>query len=317
MADIIDLEEKRDETLTQEQVQEISKTLEELLSEDNEENAILKQFMTFLSMDEENFKLLAPGVLQSFQQTLNNPNDKISLVQSLNASGAKAEDLLQIFLPMVDEIDEIEGLSDQKKDFLKEVMGSVVNAVQETEGIAKRIIQIPIELCHPDAKIPQYANIDDSGLDIYALDDYTIAPGETKLIPTGFKVALPPGYELQVRPKSGRALKTKLRIANTPGTIDAGYRDEVGVIVENVDPPIRAIHLREQILELHENGAKTTQPLPLTEGDIEYGQSYTIGKGEKFAQLVLSEVPKAAFFRVDSVEEIGDNRGGGFGSTGV
>jgi dUTPase len=317
MADIIDLEEKKDETLTQEQVQEISKTLEELLSEDNEENAILKQFMTFLSMDEENFKLLAPGVLQSFQQTLNNPNDKISLVQSLNASGAKAEDLLQIFLPMVDEIDEIEGLSDQKKDFLKEVMGSVVNAVQETEGIAKRIIQIPIELCHPDAKIPQYANIDDSGLDIYALDDYTIAPGETKLIPTGFKVALPPGYELQVRPKSGRALKTKLRIANTPGTIDAGYRDEVGVIVENVDPPIRAIHLREQILELHENGAKTTQPLPLTEGDIEYGQSYTIGKGEKFAQLVLSEVPKAAFFRVDSVEEIGDNRGGGFGSTGV
>lgn len=309
MADIIDLEEKRDETLTQEQVQEISKTLEELLSEDNEENAILKQFMTLLSMDEENFKLLAPGVLQSFQQTLNNPNDKISLVQSLNASGAKAEDLLQIFLPMVDEIDEIEGLSDQKKDFLKEVMGSVVNAVQETEGIAKRIIQIPIELCHPDAKIPQYANIDDSGLDIYALDDYTIAPGETKLIPTGFKVALPPGYELQVRPKSGRALKTKLRIANTPGTIDAGYRDEVGIIVENVEPPIRMIHI--------DYSKELLPETPISFGAIEYGQSYTIGKGEKFAQLVLSEVPKAAFFRVDSVEEIGDNRGGGFGSTGI
>lgn len=315
MADIIDLEEKRDETLTQEQVQEISKTLEELLSEDSEENAILKQFMTLLSMDEENFKLLAPGVLQSFQQTLNNPNDKISLVQSLNASGAKAEDLLQIFLPMVDEIDEIEGLSIQKKDFLKEVMGSVVNAVQETEGIAKRIIQIPIELCHPDAKIPQYANIDDSGLDIYALDDYTIAPGETKLIPTGFKVALPPGYELQVRPKSGRALKTKLRIANTPGTIDAGYRDEVGVIVENVDPPIRAIHFGETIYE--GSAAVGYNPNAFGPGSIEYGQSYTIGKGEKFAQLVLSEVPKAAFFRVDSVEEIGDDRGGGFGSTGI
>lgn len=317
MADIIDLEEKRDETLTQEQVKEIESTLEELLSEDNEESAILKQFMTLLSMDEENFKLLAPGVLQSFQQTLNNPNDKISLVQSLNASGAKAEDLLEMFMPMLDEIDEVEGLSDQKKDFLKEVMGSVVNAVQETEGIAKRIIQIPIELCHPDAKIPQYANIDDSGLDIYALDDYTIAPGETKLIPTGFKVALPPGYELQVRPKSGRALKTKLRIANTPGTIDAGYRDEVGVIIENVDPPIRAIHPRERLIEDHGNGVTTVEQLPITSGDIEFGQAYTIGKGEKFAQLVLSEVPKAAFFRVDSVEEIGDNRGGGFGSTGV
>ena len=188
--------------------------------------------------------------------------------------------------------------------------------MQETEGIAKRIIQVPIELCHPDAKIPQYAHIDDSGLDIYALDDYTIAPGETKLIPTGFKVALPPGYELQVRPKSGRSLKTKLRIANTPGTIDAGYRDEVGVIVENIDPPIRAIHPREQVLE-DIRGAKIAEQLPITSGDIEFGQSYTIGKGEKFAQLVLSEVPKVAFFRVEAINEIGDNRNGGFGSTGL
>ena len=317
MAEIINMEQKKDEILTQEQVKEIESTLEEFLDESNEENTLLKQLTTLLSMDEENFKLLAPGILQSFQQTINNPNDKISLVQSLNASGAKAEDLFQVFLPMLDEIDEIENLSEQKKDFLKEIMGSVVNAVQETEGIAKRIIQIPIELCHPDAKIPQYANIDDSGLDIYALDDYTIAPGETKLIPTGFKIALPPGYELQVRPKSGRALKTKLRVANTPGTIDAGYRDEVGVIIENIDPPIRAIHPREQIIKIQEDGMTAVQELPITSGDIEFGQSYTIGKGEKFAQLVLSEVPKAAFYRVDSVKEIGDNRGGGFGSTGL
>lgn len=317
MAEIINIEQKKDEILTQEQVKEIESTLEEFLDESNEENTLLKQLTTLLSMDEENFKLLAPGILQSFQQTINNPNDKISLVQSLNASGAKAEDLLQVFLPMLDEIDEIENLSEQKKDFLKEIMGSVVNAIQETEGIAKRIIQIPIELCHPDAKIPQYANIDDSGLDIYALDDYTIAPGETKLIPTGFKIALPPGYELQVRPKSGRALKTKLRVANTPGTIDAGYRDEVGVIIENIDPPIRAIHPREQIIKIQEDGMTAVQELPITSGDIEFGQSYTIGKGEKFAQLVLSEVPKAAFYRVDSVKEIGDNRGGGFGSTGL
>lgn len=311
MADIIDLEEKRDETLTQEQLKEITETLEELLSEDGEDGT-LKQFITLLSMDDENFEVLAPGLLQSFQQTLNNPNDKIALVQSLNASGAKAEDLLEMFIPMNDEIDKIDNLSQKKKDFLKEVMASIINSIQETEGIAKRIIQIPIELCHPDAKIPQYAHIDDSGMDIYALDDYTIAPGETKLIPTGFKVAIPPGYELQVRPKSGRALKTKLRIANTPGTIDAGYRDEVGVIVENVDPPIRAIHPRS--VQVGEN---TWQYQPLTEGDIEYGQTYTIGKGEKFAQLVLSEVPKAAFFRVEKVDEIGENRNGGFGSTGL
>lgn len=324
MAEIIDLNGQMQmdlgepETVSQDQVKDVLNSLTDLLGEEDADPDLepFRQLITLLSMDEDNFKLLAPGVLQSFQQSVNNPNDKIALVQSLNASGGKAEDLLEVFEPLVDEIEKMDQLSQQKKDFLTEVIATLINAVQETEGIAKRIIQVPIELCHPDAKIPQYAHIDDSGLDIYALDDYTIAPGETKLIPTGFKVALPPGYELQVRPKSGRALKTKLRIANTPGTIDAGYRDEVGVIIENVDPPIRAIHSREEILEdIH--GAKIVQQLPITSGDIEFGQSYIIGKGEKFAQLVLSEVPKVAFFRVESVNEIGDNRNGGFGSTGL
>ena len=317
MAEIVDFTNKKEEIITQDQLKDVEKTLEDLLLEGNEDNIIIKQFATLLSMDDETFKLLAPGILQSFQQTINNPNDRISLVQSLNASGGKAEDLLEGFTIMIDEIDKTEDISQEKKDFLKEILATVINAIQETEGIAKRIIQIPIELCHPDAKIPQYAHIDDSGLDLYALDDYTIAPGETKLIPTGIKVALPPGYELQVRPKSGRSLKTKLRIANTPGTIDAGYRDEIGVIIENVDPPIRAIHPREQIVTDRENKSTIVEQLPITSGDIEFGQSYTIGKGEKFAQLVLSEVPKAAFFRVDSVNEIGDNRNGGFGSTGL
>ena len=297
--------------MTQEQIKEYQSLLTDIL-ESGDDNNPLKEIFKLLALDEDNFKVLAPGILQSFQQSVNNPNDKLALVQSLNASGGKAEDLLEAFEPLIDEIEKIDQFSQQKKDFLAEVVATLINAIQETEGIAKRIIQVPIELCHPDAKIPQYAHIDDSGMDIYALDDYTIMPGETKLIPTGFKVALPPGYELQVRPKSGRALKTKLRIANTPGTIDAGYRDEVGVIVENVDPPIRAIHPRSRPL-----GGDLWESVPITEGDIEYGQAYTIGKGEKFAQLVLSEVPKAAFFRVDKVDEIGDNRGGGFGSTGV
>lgn len=316
MADIIDINslasnsEELDE-VTQEQIKEYQGILTDIL-ESGDDNNPLKEIFKLLALDEDNFKVLAPGILQSFQQSVNNPNDKLALVQSLNASGGKAEDLLEAFEPLIDEIEKIDQFSQQKKDFLAEVIATLINAIQETEGIAKRIIQIPIELCHPDAKIPQYAHIDDSGMDIYALDDYTIAPGETKLIPTGFKIALPPGYELQVRPKSGRALKTKLRIANTPGTIDAGYRDEVGVIVENVDPPIRAIHPRSRQLE-----GNLWESVPITEGDIEYGQAYTIGKGEKFAQLVLSEVPKAAFFRVDKVDEIGDNRGGGFGSTGV
>ncbi|MFA6780365.1 MAG: hypothetical protein WCU80_11400, partial [Paludibacteraceae bacterium] len=128
-----------------------------------------------------------------------------------------------------------------------------------------------------------------------------IAPGETKLIPVGFKVAIPFGYELQVRPKSGRSLRSKLRIANTPGTIDSGYRDEVGIIIDNIEPFIKSA-------DIDENGRLF---------NVLFGQSYTIGKGEKFAQLVLNEVPKVTFYETDNIGEIGEDRGGGFGSTGL
>lgn len=305
MGDIVDIQEKKEELITKEQIAEISESLEALLNEGDETSPLLQEFLTLFSMDEDNFKLLAPGVLQSYQQIVNNPNDKLALVQTLNAAGVFAEDLIANFASLNDEIDKVEDLSQEKKDFLKQMIATLINAVQETEGIAKRIIEVPIELCHPDAKIPQYAHESDSGLDIFAIEDVTIHPGETKLIPTGIKVALPPGYELQVRPKSGRALKTKLRVANTPGTIDAGYRDEIGVIVENVEPPIKDI-----TYDFDQYG------MPLITS-ILHGSDYFISKGEKFAQLVLSEVPKAAFFRVDSVREIGENRGGGFGSTNL
>lgn len=260
---------------------------------------------SLFNMDDEKFALISPGILQSFQQSVNNPNDKLSLVQTLNANGATAEDLVASFNTITGAIESIEEISQIKRDFLKSLLATLTNAVNETEGIAKRFVQIPVELCHPDAKIPQYANTSDSGMDVYALDDYIIAPGETKLIPTGIKLALPPGYEIQVRPKSGRALKTKLRIANTPGTVDAGYRDEIKVIVENIEPPIKDIEY-----DFDDNGTPIIK-------SILHGAAYTIGKGEKFCQLVLMEVPKAALYRVEQVGEIGENRGGGFGSTGL
>ena len=260
---------------------------------------------SLFNMDDEKFALISPGILQSFQQSVNNPNDKLGLVQALNANGATAEDLVASFNTITGAIESIEEISQIKRDFLKSLLATLTNAVNETEGIAKRFVQIPVELCHPDAKIPQYANTSDSGMDVYALDDYTIAPGETKLIPTGIKLALPPGYEIQVRPKSGRALKTKLRIANTPGTVDAGYRDEIKVIVENIEPPIKDIEY-----DFDDNGTPVIK-------SILHGAAHTIGKGEKFCQLVLMEVPKAALYRVEQVGEIGENRGGGFGSTGL
>ena len=261
---------------------------------------------SLLSLPEDQFALLAPVFLEEMEHGYNDPATQLVLVQMYNLQGVKEEDLREEYFKLADAIDEVaDQFSAQKRDFLKQMLFLNLNVMAAAEGIAKRIINIPIELCHPNAKMPAYAHLTDAGMDIYALEDITIAPGETVLIPTGIKVALPAGYELQVRPKSGRCLKTKLRVANTPGTIDAGYRDEIGVIIDNIDAPIRKIHIP------YNNRS-------LTIGDIEFGQSYTIGKGEKFAQLVLSEVPKVAWYQVDSVTNAeGENRNGGFGSTGL
>lgn len=304
MGEIININQKQ-EKINLEEIENFKKIFDDIISNNEADGSILQGLGSLLSLNEADFKILAPNVIQSFQQSINNPTDKIVLAQAFNASGQKADKLAESFKEIIVKIDDINTLSIQKKDFLKTILGSLVSAIMDTEGIAKKYIQIPIELCHKDAKIPQYANISDSGMDVYALDDYTINPGEIKLIPTGIKLALPPGYEVQVRPKSGRALKTKLRIANTPGTIDAGYRDEIGIIVENIEAPINDI-----TYDFDDNGNIVIK-------SILRGSAHYIGKGEKFAQLVLMEVPKAALYQVESVGEIGENRNGGFGSTGL
>lgn len=257
-----------------------------------------------LSLPEEQFSILAPVFLGELEKGMHNINDQVLMVQSMNMLGMKSENVLEQYEQIYREIDEQMGdlLSHQKRDFLKQMLGITYNALAEAEGITKKTILIPIEYCREGAKMPTYAHLTDSGMDIFALEDITIAPGETKLIPTGLKVAIPAGYELQVRPKSGRCLKTKLRVANTPGTIDAGYRDEIGVIIDNIEPFIKSAQM-DEAGRLY---------------NVEFGSSYTIGTGEKFAQLVLCEVPKAAFFQVESVAAVeNDGRAGGFGSTGV
>lgn len=292
------------ENISKDQLHELTNSLQQIVGENTESDDFVQTLVNLLSLPEDQFEILAPGIMQSFQQTINNPNDKITLVQSLNASGNKAEDLTSALMEVADGLEE-STLSRQKRDFLKEMMASIANAINDTEGIAKRNVPVAIELCHPDAKMPQYAHVSDSGMDVYAVEDVTIHPGETVLVPTGIKVALPVGFEIQVRPKSGRALKTKLRVANTPGTVDQGYRDEIKVILENVEPPIQDI-----TYDFDENG----RPIITS---IVHGADYTIAKGEKFCQFVLCEVPKAALYRIDNVKDLGEDRGGGFGSTGL
>ena len=262
------------------------------------------ELAAMLVLPEETFATLAPEFLTVLERGMKNTSDQLLLVQSMNMLGMKAEDVREQYNQLFTQIEtEMAGmLSAQKIDFLKRMLAITYNVLAEAEGVAKKNLLIPIEFCKDGARLPTYAHLTDSGMDVYALEDITIAPGETKLVPTGLKVAIPAGYELQVRPKSGRCLKTKLRVANTPGTIDAGYRDEIGIIIDNIEPFIKSA-------EMDENGRLY---------NVEFGSSYTIGAGEKFAQLVLCEVPKAVFFQVESVESIeNDGRNGGFGSSGL
>lgn len=193
-------------------------------------------------------------------------------------------------------------------------------------------------------KVPVYANHNDAGADVFASEDFVLCPGETKVLPLRIKVALPDHLEMQVRPRSGLSLKTSLRIPNSPGTIDAGYRDEVGIILENSyhvsSLPYEMLsnpHLLEKIkkeynllLPTNPEGVYTTYrcetfetPLVLNlvpflildKNHNPYGTLY-IEKGMKIAQVVFNEVIHGEFQEISDVTSIGKNRGGGYGSTG-
>lgn len=151
-------------------------------------------------------------------------------------------------------------------------------------------MRIQIKKLNPDAVIPKYATEGSSGFDLVAIEDVTIQPGQTKLVKTGLAVNIGPGYEMQVRPRSGLSLKTPLRVANSPGTVDSDYRGEVCVIMTNS---------ATEFCDKHDFREK-----------VQY-----IKKGERIAQGVICPISRA---EIEVVEELGDtDRGtGGFGSTG-
>lgn len=184
-------------------------------------------------------------------------------------------------------------------------------------------IPISVSICRENVKMPFYANAGDAGMDIVSAADVLIAPGETKLIPTGIKVAIPKGYEIQVRPRSGLSLNTPLRIPNAPGTIDSGFRDEIKVLMTNDSSKMLSnndgIENFERLNDCMDiNGSMETSAdiLTLSSKGNQHG-TYRISPGDRIAQIVLQRVPVIKWQIVESVEDIGHNRGGGFGSSGV
>jgi len=168
-------------------------------------------------------------------------------------------------------------------------------------------LEVKVKKVHPDAVIPQYARPGDAGFDLVAVEDVIIWPGGTTKVPTGLAFAIPPGYELQIRPRSGISAKTKLRISNAPGTVDAGYRGEVCVLVNNIST----------VPSVTDEWTQTRA----IDGEYIYGTkapegTYLIRKGDRIAQGVIAPVYQAQFEVVDELDET--ERGtGGFGSTGM
>jgi dUTP pyrophosphatase len=142
------------------------------------------------------------------------------------------------------------------------------------------MIKVKIQKINEDAVIPEYAHDTDAGMDLFATKGYMLLPNHRVLVGTGLKMEIPKGYEMQIRPKSGLAIREGITVLNTPGTIDADYRGEVGVVLIN----------------------HSSKP-------------YKIEKGQKIAQAIFNKIEKAKFVSEKLSEtKRGD---GGFGSTGL
>lgn len=169
-------------------------------------------------------------------------------------------------------------------------------------------MNVKIMRLYPDAVIPRYALDGDTGFDLVAAADVIIEPGETALVTTGIAIELPPGYELQVRPRSGITLRTKLRVQL--GTVDSNYRGEIGVIVDNIFD-----RDEEDRHDYYEEILTISGDLTHIGGKFPYG-TYIIRKCDRIAQGVIAPVAAANFVEVDKLED--SERGpNGFGSTGV
>jgi dUTP pyrophosphatase len=180
-----------------------------------------------------------------------------------------------------------------------------LNAKQLREDEIMRL-NVKIKRLNEAAVIPKYAREGDAGFDLIATEDVIIEPGATTLVPTGLAFELPPGYEMQIRPRSGVTLKTKLRVQL--GTVDSGYRGEIGVIVDNISDD--GYDYSEWAIDIAGNsiGLSTVEEF--------IGGTYVIQKGDRIAQAVIAPFETAHFVDSDKLEE--SMRGGqGFGSSGT
>ena len=245
------------------------------------ENEIKEVFKTIQNLPDESVELILPQIEDEFkklieEQDLINKTKTEFLQDGYTLADIKAmkenydniaEDYFKIVKPTSPKGRYITALINVYKGILDKIA---------EEGFS-RTVNVKVEKLVEHAILPTYAHFGDAGADLYASEAVQIAPNETKIIPTGLKVEIPDGYEMQVRPRSGMSVKTNTKVVF--GTVDSGYRGEVGIMLTN------------------------------------YGQEpYNVNAGDKIAQAIIAPTYHGNFLIVDSLSET--ERGeGGFGST--
>jgi dUTP pyrophosphatase len=215
------------------------------------------------------------------------------VIENKNPSTPQNDNDKETLSALIDLMGQIDG-GIENEDFkeLKEVM---MNSGMTTEGlisllgnnfaeaiISRPIINVGIQKLTSTAVVPTYSHTTDACADIYADEDVTILPGCTVPVSTGIAFAIPDGFVVHVYARSGLSLKTGLRLANSVGVIDAGYRDELKILCWNAG----------------------NEPI-------------VIEKGMRIAQMDIMQSPAIEFYEVENVKDFGEDRMGGFGSSGL
>lgn len=238
----------------------------------------LDTFTAMLELEDVKFDAVYDTLMQGINEGFENEGVRQDLIAALRRTPiTNIEEERKSAEDFINNIKKAEDLSENKKNFLISIVEKGILAVIDVIDNPREKVKVQIEKIDPNAKIPEYAHSTDAGADIYSAESVVVAAGETKIIKTGIKIAIPKGYAVFLYPRSGMSAKTKIRLANSVGVIDSQYNKEIGIIFDN-------------------NG----------------NEDYQINIGDRIGQFIIMPVPMIEWKETNI---IGSDRGG-FGSTG-
>lgn len=236
-----------------------------------------------LSIPDKEFVGYQEEVQESMHEILNGSAFKDEIKKAILSQHHNSYLLEQDLKQSIDEIkSDLHLFSPEKQQFILDIYLSVVNTALEVVA-SDMFVKLPVHIkkIRDNAILPTYAHDTDAAADIYAAESMVINPGEKVAVPTGWAVAVPYGYQLNVYLRSGIAAKTPLILANGVGICDAGYRNEMFVILGNIG-----------------------------------SEPYTVNRGDRIAQCQVAPVIQMDWIESEDLLQFGNDRGGGLGSTG-